>query len=183
MTTYCSRGVREDERRIDVIDTPGVLGTAPVSLREKAMNVPAYILETHETEKTILREIAHMFAMAPDGFHAFILVLKYGCRFTPEDARALKTLQTFLGKDATEYMIILFTFGDQAEYSAKERGETVEQTLEEFLKHLPSWLQKFIAEIKGRALLFNNKLRPDKEPKEYKKQLSRLITVRSLITN
>ena len=182
MTKQCSRGVRKDERGIDVIDTPGVLDTAPVSMMDKAKNAMAYLLKNDETQNMILREVAQMFAMAPDGFHAIILIVMYGGRFTAEDAQALKMLQEFLGKDATENMILLLTHGDQAEHEAEEKKETVEQTLKNWLKTLPDWVQNFINEIKGRAFLFNNLLRPDKEPEEYKKQLSQLITVRPLIT-
>lgn len=140
-------------------------------------------ISNHQHQNQILQEVAQIFAMAPEGFDAIILTVMYGHRFTAEDSRALKMLQTFLGKDATENMIFLLTHGDQAEREAAENGETAEQTLEKWLKTLPDWVQNFIGEIKGRAFLFNNLLRPDKQPEEYQKQLSRLIAVRLQITN
>ncbi|KAL9985836.1 hypothetical protein ACROYT_G008285 [Oculina patagonica] len=184
VTRVCSHGTRKDERHIDVIDTPGVVDTAPlkpVVEYIRANNAGGtYILGQNDTS---LHEVARMFAMAPDGFHAFIFVVKYG-RFTLEDGQELSILQQFLGKEVNENMILLLTHGDQAEDDADENGETVEQTLEKWLKTLPTWVQKFInEEINGRTVLFNNKLGPDKEPEEYKKQLSRLITVSPQITN
>lgn len=176
---HCSRGIRKDERHIDVIDTPGVNDT---TWGWQYFDMLNYI-NNHQHQNQILQEVAQIFAMAPEGFDAIILTVMYGHRFTAEDSRALKMLQTFLGKDATENMIFLLTHGDQAEREAAENGETVEQTLEKWLKTLPDWVQNFIGEIKGRAFLFNNLLRPDKQPEEYQKQLSRLIAVRLQITN
>ena len=87
-------------------------------------------------------------------------------------------LQKLLGKEACDNMILVLTHGDQAEREAEENGETVDETLEKWLKSLPEWVKEFVAAIKNRVFLFNNRLRPEKEPEEYKKQLSRLIKVR-----
>ena len=179
MTKVCSLGVREDEREIDVIDTPGVLDTSAVSWMDKAKNAIAYLTKNNEVQNQILQEVARIFAMAPDGFDCFILVAKYGCRFTAEDAQALKMLKKLLGEKACDNMILVLTHGDQAVREAEENEETVDETLEKWLKSLPEWVQEFVAAIKNRVFLFNNCLRPEKEPDEYKKQLSRLIKVRT----
>ena len=182
VTKTCLLGQRTDERAIDVIDTPGVLDTSAVSLMDKAKNVLAYLTKNDEVQKEILHEVARIFAMAPDGFDCFIVVAKYGSRFTAEDGQALKMLQQLLGKEACDNMILVLTHGDQAEREAEENGETVEETLKNWLKSLPSWVQQFVAAIKHRVFLFNNCLRPEKQPEEYKKQLSRFIEVRSLVS-
>ena len=178
VTKSCSLGQREDERTIDVIDTPGVLDTSAVSLMDKAKNVYAYLTKNNEVQNEILQEVARIFAMAPDGFDCFIVVAKYGCRFTAEDAQALKMLQQLLGKEACDNMILVLTHGDQAEREAEENEETVDETLKKWLKSLPPWVQQFVAAIKNRVFLYNNLLRPEKDPEGYKKQLSRLIKVR-----
>ena len=178
MTKSCSLGQREDERTIDVIDTPGVLDTLAVSWMDKAKKAHAYLSRNNEVQNETLQEIARIFAMAPDGFDCFILVTKYGCRFTAEDGQALKMLQKLLGREAYDNMILVLTHGDQAELEAEENEKTVEEALEKWLKSLPDWVQKFIAAINNRVFLINNCLRPEKEPEEYKKQLTRLIKVR-----
>ena len=176
MTTVCSLGQRKDERAIDLIDTPGILDTGAVSsFMGKAV---AFVTRNYEVQNAILKEVARIFAMAPDGFDCFILVAKYGCRFTPEDAQALKMLQNLLGEEAYDNIILLLTHGDQLEHEAEEKEESVECTLENWLKTLPKWIRDFIDSIKGRVIPFNNLYRPDKEPEEYKKQLSRFIKVR-----
>ena len=177
VTKSCSLGQRKDERPIDVIDTPGVLDTSAVSWMDKAKNAMAYLTKNNQVQNEILQEVARIFAMAPDGFDCFLVVAKYGCRFTAEDAQALKMLQQLLGKEACDNMILVLTHGDQAEREAEENGEAVEETLNKWLKSLPRWVQDFVAAIKKRVFLFNNCLRPEKEPEEYKKQLSRLIKV------
>ena len=145
---------------------------------DKAKNALAYLTKNNEVQNEILQEVARIFAMAPDGFNCFIVVAKYGCRFTAEDAQALKMLQQLLGKEACDNMILVLTHGDQAEREAEENEETVEETLKKWLKSLPPWVQQFVAAIKDRVFLFNNCLRPEKDPEGYKKQLSRLIKVR-----
>ena len=182
VTKSCLLGQRKDERAMDVIDTPGVLDTSAVSLMDKAKNVLAYLTKNDEVQKEILHEVARIFAMAPDGFDCFIVVAKYGSRFTAEDGQALKMLQQLLGKEACDNMILILTYGDQAEREAEEDGKTVEETLEKWLESLPPWVKQFVAAIKHRVFLFNNCLRPEKEPEEYKKQLSRLIEVRSQVS-
>lgn len=178
MTKVCSLGQREDERAIDVIDTPGVLDTTPVSFMDKAKNMLAYLTKNDEIQNQILQEVARIFAMAPDGFDSFILVARYGCRFTPEDAQALKMLQKLLGEEAYDNIILVLTHGDQLKLEAEENEQSIELTLKTWLESLPGWIREFTALIKDRVIPFNNLYRPEKEPEEYKKQLSRLIKVR-----
>lgn len=178
-TKICSFGQRKDERAIGVIDTPGVLDTSAVSWMDKAY---AFVTKDAQLQREILHEVARIFAMAPDGFDCFIVVAQYGTRFTKEDGQALKMLQELLGKEAFDNMILVLTHGDQAERDAEENGETVEETLKNWLGSLPPWVQTFVGTIENRVFLFNNCLRPEKEPEEYKKQLSRLIEVRSQLS-
>ena len=179
MTKVCLLGQRADERAIDLIDTPGVLDTTAVSLMGKAKNMLAYLAKNKEVQDEILQEVARIFAMAPDGFDGFILVAKYGCRFTAEDAQALKMLQKLLGREAYDNIILVLTYGDQLERDAEENEESVERTLKNWLEGLPDWILDFTASIKDRVIPLNNLYHPDKEPEQYKKQLSRLIKVRS----
>ena len=158
-TTVSSKfqsGHRIEERRIHVLDIPGSLKTGDFQ-----------------------NEVPRILKLAPDGFDAIVLVAKYGCRLTTEDAQALQLLQEFLGDKANQYIILVFTFGDQAEHEAKE--DRVSLTLDAYLavwqETLPDWVQTFIQQIDERVLFFNNRLKPDSQPDAYKRQLSRLIQV------
>ena len=153
-------GCRIEERRIDVLDTPGVL--------------------KGEFDK----EIPRIFKLAPKGFDAIILVAKYGCRLTTEDAEALQLLQEFLGDEAKKHIILVLTYADQAEHEAKEdrvKDDRVLMSLDAYqqlwLGTLPPWAQSFIEQIDERVLFFNNRLRPDSQPDAYKTQLSQLVQV------
>lgn len=147
-------GRRIEERRIYVLDTPGSLKT-----------------------EDFQKEVPRILELAPDGFDAIVLVAKYGCRLTTEDAQALQLLQEFLGDKANQYIILVFTFGDQAEHEAKE--DRVSLTLDAYLavwqETLPDWVQTFIQQIDDRVVFFNNRLKPDSQPDAYKTQLSQLI--------
>lgn len=116
--------------------------------------------------------------MAPFGFDAVIIVVKYGCRFTVEDAQALKMLKALLEEDAKGHMILLLTHGDQAEHEAEEEETSTDQLVREWLKTLPPWVQDFINEIGERVVLINNTLKPQKDQEAYGKQLIKLIQVR-----
>ena len=172
VTAQCQYGSRTDGREIDVIDTPGVLDTAATSAK-------TFLLTRYaEHQKNILKESLKIFAMAPFGFDAVILVVKYGCRFTMEDAQALKMLEALLEGDAKGHMILLLTHGDQAEYEAEEEEMSSDQRVHQWLKTLPSWVQSFIEEIGNRVVLINNTLKPQKDQEAYGKQLLKLIQVR-----
>ena len=165
VTAQCQYGSRRDGREIHVIDTPGGLDTTATSF----FNLTRYA--DHQ-------EVSKIFAMAPFGFDAVILVVKYGCRFTMEDAQALKMLEALLEEDAKGHMILLLTHGDQAEYEAEEEEISIDQRVSQWLKTLPPWVQHFINQIGNRVVLINNTLRPQKDQEAYGKQLIKLIQVR-----
>ena len=180
VTKECRHKTREEERKIDVIDTPGVLDTSAISnLKEYAVNkMKSYLTQNDEVQNRTLHEVARIFAMAPNGFDGFLLVAKYGCRFTGEDAQALKMIQVFLGKEVYGNMILVLTHGDQAEREAKKNRQSVEEVVKHWLDKLPPFFKDFLKAINNRYLLFDNFISPEEEPERYKSQLSRLIKVR-----
>lgn len=60
--------------------------------------------------------------LAKDGIHAVLVVLSVRGRFSREEEAALQSLQTFFGQKITDYMIVIFTGGDEIE----EDGDTLE---------------------------------------------------------
>lgn len=180
MTQFCRVEKRKGERDVTVIDTPGIMDTAPVSamdkLKEKAKSVTGIY---NEKQQEILRELCKVFAMSPDGLDAIIVTIKYGGRFGLEDAEALKILQKFFGKEADAYIILLLTHGDQAVRDAKKKKRSIEDHLKWYIETLPDWVQAFIKEIGERRILFDNTLDPDDKPDDCRKQISNLIQVKS----
>ena len=179
-TMSCTKQTRTEEREITVIDTPGVIDTKIV----KQMNDASMVSQAQytfglkkELEKT-LKELAKMVLYAPCGFNAILLLAKFGFRFTGEDYEALQLLLKFFTPDSKKYMILVLTHGDEAEYNASEEGIAVEEHLENWIDNMDDWLKKFIHDdLKDRVVLFNCRLKPDKEPEAYKKQLCNLIEV------
>ena len=158
-----------------MIDTPGVLDTSTISAMQTFQgHFPGYA----DRQKNILYEVSKIFAMAPFGFDAIILVVKYGCRFTMEDARALNMLKALLEEGAMEHMILVLTHGDQAENEAEEENTSTEEHVGQWLKTLPPWVQSFISQIGNRVVLINNTLKPQKDQEACSKQLFKLIQVR-----
>ena len=149
-------GSRKEGRQIDVVEIPA-------SLKPEAFQ----------------REVSGLLEWAPKGFDAIVLVAKYGCRFTGEDAQALKSLQEYLGENAGKYIILVLTYGDQAERAATEDKilRNLDLHVYRWLQTLPDWVQNFIQQIDKRVILFNNLLKPHSEPEAYKRQLSKLIQV------
>ena len=149
-------GSRKEGRQIDVVEIPA-------SLKPEAFQ----------------REVSGLLEWAPKGFDAIVLVAKYGCRFTGEDAQALKSLQEYLGENAGKYIILVLTYGDQAERAATEDKilRNLDVHVYRWLQTLPDWVQNFIQQIDKRVILFNNLLKPHSEPEAYKRQLSKLIQV------
>ncbi len=170
VTSFCGYGTRYDERIVGVIDTPGIMDTFPVTRMAKVTEKVKDLTGLHnQTQKAILREVARMFLFAPEGFDAVILTVKFGVRLDWHDTEALKILQAFLGEEAKRYMILLFTYGDQA----KRNNENLESYMEKF----PDYIKEFIEAIGHRTILFNNTL---SDPDENKRQLSGLIQVKKV---
>lgn len=145
------------------------------------MGRTAYWPGYRKDQQKILTELAKMFVLAPGGFNAILLLVKFGSRFTPEDGEALKLLKTVLGEEATNYMILLLTHGDQAEANARRKKVPVDKYLEEWIDKMEDWVKDFIHDkLGGRVVLINSMLEPDKQPEAYKQQLCKLITVSNI---
>jgi len=158
-------GCRIEERKINVLDTPGIL------------------------KGELDKEIPRILQLAPKGFDAIILVAKYGCRLTNLDAEAVQLLQEFLGDEVKRHIILVLTYADQAEHETKEDRVDEDRELvsldayqQLWLGTLPQWAQSFIQQIDERVLFFNNRLRPDSQPDAYKTQLSKLIQAIDAVT-
>ncbi|KAJ4747300.1 P-loop containing nucleoside triphosphate hydrolases superfamily protein [Rhynchospora pubera] len=88
------------------------------------------------------KEIAKCLDLAKDGIHAVILVFSVKSRFSEGEETMLERLQMLFGKRIVEYMILVFTGGDELE----EDGETFQE-----------YLSRIIIEMcENRVVLFNN---------------------------
>lgn len=71
------------------------------------------------------KEIVKCIDLAKDGIHAILVVFSVRTRFSEEEESALRSLRTLFGSKIINYMIVVFTGGDELEEN--------EETLEDYL--------------------------------------------------
>jgi len=140
----------KDGRQLNVIDTPGLFDP----------NVQLAILG---------QEIVKCIDLAKDGVHGVLLVLSIKNRFSAEEATTLETLQMLFGEKIVNYMVVVFTAGDELDEN--------EQTLEDYLRESPPALQNLLGQCKGRKVLFNNKTRSETVKEKQRSELLKQIDI------
>jgi hypothetical protein len=73
----------------------------------------------------VCREIASCISMAVDGIHVVLAVFSVRTRFSEEEVAAFRSLQTIFGSRILDYIIVVFTGGDEFE----DNDETFEDYL------------------------------------------------------
>ncbi|GFO17268.1 GTPase imap family member 4 [Plakobranchus ocellatus] len=148
----------EDGRRLSIVDTPGVGDTRKSEAEGKKMFMDA---------------LQAAVAMNPEGYHALLLVIRFGGRFTGEDIDTITYLKSVLGeKFVQKYCIIVMTYGDNFK-TQQEEGE-IKVTFEEWCKEQTGEFKEMYQEVKGRVILFENRKKPDVQAKQ-KEQLISMV--------
>lgn len=127
VTHSCQKASVSVGRVIDVVDTPG-------------------IIDTVRDEEVIKKEILRCIQVSCPGPHAFLLVIQIG-RFTREEQNAVRALQEIFGEKAAEYMIVLFTRGDELQ----------RLSINEYVHSGNRQLREVVRSCGGRFHVFNNK--------------------------
>ncbi|RDX91344.1 Immune-associated nucleotide-binding protein 9, partial [Mucuna pruriens] len=122
---------------VNVIDTPGLFDFSAES-------------------EFVGKEIVKCINLAKDGIHAVLVVFSVRTRFTEEEESALQSLQKLFGRKIVDYMIVVFTGGDELEEN--------EETLEDYLgRECPEPLKEILILCKNRCVLFDNKTKDEKK--------------------
>ncbi|GLT45103.1 hypothetical protein SLA2020_189600 [Shorea laevis] len=147
VTTTCEleSTVLKDGQIINVIDTPGLFDFSSGSeLMKKCIN------------------------LAKDGIHAILVVLSVRTLFSQEEEATICSLQNFFGSKSTDYMIVVFTGGDELEEN--------DETLEDYLgQECPQPLKEILTSCHNRYVLFNNKTEDETQKAKQLQQLLSLV--------
>ncbi|KAJ9186251.1 hypothetical protein P3X46_001852 [Hevea brasiliensis] len=153
VTSTCElqRTVITDGQIINVIDTPGLFDFSAES-------------------EFVGKEIVKCINMAKDGIHAVLVVFSVRTRFSQEEEAALRSLQTLFGSKIFDYMIVVFTGGDELEDN--------DETLEDYLGRECPWpLKEILTLCKNRRVLFDNKTKDELKRAEQLQQLLSLVNM------
>uniref|UniRef100_A0A7N0TFT3 AIG1-type G domain-containing protein n=1 Tax=Kalanchoe fedtschenkoi TaxID=63787 RepID=A0A7N0TFT3_KALFE len=151
-TCELQSSVLQDGSRINVIDTPGLFDFSAGG------------------SEFIGKEIVRCIDLAKDGIHAVLVVFSVRTRFSQEEEAALRSLQALFGSKIVNYMIIVFTGGDDLEDN--------DETLDEYLgRECPEPLREIIALCENRVVLFNNKTDNERKKASQFQQLSSLLNL------
>ncbi|KAK7491133.1 hypothetical protein BaRGS_00017570, partial [Batillaria attramentaria] len=133
-TTSCQIGSNTlDGKEITVMDSPGLLDTRRYN--------------------GVLYSLVKKAAAVQPGFDAILYTLKIGSGFTEGDFAVYKRLKKVFGKEATRYMIIVFTHGDEL------NGTNIEDELETASQPL----KEILSECSNRYVVFNNMVEDKKQ--------------------
>ncbi|XP_062153793.1 immune-associated nucleotide-binding protein 9 [Alnus glutinosa] len=150
-TCELQRTVLRDGQIINVIDTPGLFDFSAGS-------------------DFVGKEIVKCIDLAKDGIHAVLVVFSVRTRFSQEEEAALRSLQTLFGSRIVDYMIVVFTGGDELEDD--------DETLEDYLgRECPEPLKEILVLCKNRLVLFDNKTKDESKRVEQVQQLLSLVNM------
>ncbi|GAY67989.1 hypothetical protein CUMW_260640 [Citrus unshiu] len=150
VTSTCERQrtVLKDGQVVNVIDTPGLFDFSAGS-------------------EFVGKEIVKCIDMAKDGIHAVLVGFSVRSRFSQEEEAALHSWQTLFGKKVFDYMIVVFTGGDELEDN--------DETLEDYLgRECPKPLKEIIQLCDNRRVLFDNKT---KDAAKRTEQVGKLLSL------
>ncbi|XP_031696915.1 GTPase IMAP family member 9-like, partial [Anarrhichthys ocellatus] len=90
----CKKDNEINNQKVVVVDTPG-------------------LSNPNRTDEEVVAEINISISLTHPGPHVFLLVLRFGDRFTEEEINILKIIRSTFGKNTNAHTMILFTNEDQ----------------------------------------------------------------------
>ncbi|XP_042560132.1 GTPase IMAP family member 9-like [Clupea harengus] len=147
ITHTCDRKSLISPRKIEVIDTPG-------------------IIDTERAPGEVENEIVQCIKYSTPGPHAFLLVIQVGY-FSKEEQNAVRALQEIFGEEAADYMMVLFTHGD----------DLGSKTINDHVCHGGAKLKEVIQSCGGRYHVFNNHSSDRTQVVELIKKIDEMVAV------
>ncbi|XP_059159896.1 uncharacterized protein LOC131943700 [Physella acuta] len=158
VTLQVNDEVSEVEGRvIKVVDGPGVGDTR---------------MNTAESTKLMADAMGKAIAANPIGYHAFLLVVRYGGRFTAEDKDTIEFLKKLFGANVIkDFCILVMSHGDVFEEDSEESGEKFEQ----WCRRQQGVLKELMVECDNRVLLMNNRTKDVEKKKRQVRELMAMV--------
>uniref|UniRef100_A0A182ZT04 AIG1-type G domain-containing protein n=1 Tax=Biomphalaria glabrata TaxID=6526 RepID=A0A182ZT04_BIOGL len=135
---------------LNVIDTPG-------------------LMDTGKTQTEISDELANIISLCPDGFHAFIFVLRWDVRFTTEEWNTYIILKRHFGPDFLKVCVVAFTRGDVYDLSETDLP------FEQWLKKQDGVLPGLLEDINNKTVLFYNNAKYPYYHKKREESIDKLL--------
>ncbi|MCL7035577.1 hypothetical protein MKW94_027945, partial [Papaver nudicaule] len=172
----------ENGQVVNVIDTPGLFDSS------KGPDSPDFLAN----------EMVKCITLAKDGIDGIILVCSIKARFSIEEEGVIKSIGEIFGQKIFDYMIVVFTAGDELEEAFPEYLSTCPPSLQVFLQFCvlmhfniffvsincynqlcghnilsTSWMlqQEVIQLCKNRAVLFDNRSKEETQRRNQVQQL------------
>ena len=143
----------EDGRRLCVVDTPGVGDTRGTE---------------EEGKEVFMDAIKEAVSANPAGYHALIIVLWFGSRFTQEDLKSLEFLKEVFGEEfIKEYCIVVLSNGDSFKRAREEKEIAV--PFIEWCKEQKGNFKTIFQKVQERVVLFNNVGSPEEKSEQRRK--------------
>lgn len=147
ITQCCQKETGEfNGQPLVVVDTPG-------------------LFDTNLSNKQVKEELVKCITMLAPGPHVFLLVVAIG-RFTKEEKDSIKLIKDFFGSKAEDFIIILFTKGDELQ------NQTIESYIE---RDREGSLKKMIKDCGNRYKIFNNKDESGDQVRELLSQIKLMV--------
>lgn len=129
---------RRAGRLVKVVDGPGVGETR---------------MDRGRAARKMCDDMAQGITQCPDGFHALVLVLKYGNRFTDEELSTIASLKSLFGPEfVKELCILIFTHGELFDMNNRRN----QKPFSEWLSGQGGAMKTLLEECGNKAMLFYN---------------------------
>ncbi|XP_059159813.1 uncharacterized protein LOC131943629 isoform X2 [Physella acuta] len=114
-------------------------------------------------------------AANPEGYHAFLFVLKYGNRFTRDEQESVVLLKKIFGDDfVSKFCILILTCGDVF-HQDQEETDSVGLAFSEWCQKQDGAFKDLLEECCNRVVLFDNKTKNKKKKKEQVDTLVKMV--------
>ncbi|XP_054902615.1 GTPase IMAP family member 8-like [Poeciliopsis prolifica] len=147
VTNECQKETRViSNQMLSVVDTPG-------------------LFDTFQSLQQVKEEIAKCISFAAPGPHVFLVVIQPN-RFTEEEQKMVEIIQEIFGKDSKDYILVLFTHGDDLEE---------EDVSTETIINGNKALKDFIDQCGKRYHVFNNRAKGPAQVTELLEKINNMV--------